>query len=89
MDEKAVDADGRTALFYARISGHKEIEELLIQNGYHYTNQEISSMKGANTMTGSNNNNNIDSRSIVRRHESIPLNVRQIEMFNKLPASII
>ncbi|KAJ6224532.1 hypothetical protein RDWZM_003077 [Blomia tropicalis] len=89
MDEKAVDADGRTALFYARISGHKEIEELLIQNGCHSTNQEISSMKGANTMTGSNNNNNIDSRSIVRRHESIPLNVRQIEMFNKLPASII
>lgn len=73
--------EGKSALFYARISGHKEIEELLIQSGCPSTDTKPHVSPQHSTSDSKN--------SAMKKRESIPLNIRQIEMFNKLPASII
>lgn len=77
INEKAIDNEGKTALFYARISGHKEIEELLNNQNSSNEKNELSSF-----------NKTIQSQQ-TNRNENISLNFKNIEMFNKLPASII
>lgn len=81
MDEKALDSEGKTAIFYARIHGHKEIEELLMQSGC--------SEATTDTLVESSLSLNDSQRKQAKRRESIPLNFKSIEIFNKLPASII
>lgn len=90
VDEKAVDAKGKSALFYARTSGHKEIEELLIQSGCVPSHSDAvgSSGKGSQP-TSPTSSTALGSALKPREAIPTPLNVRQIELFHKLPASII
>lgn len=81
-----MDIEGKTALFYAKIAGHKEIEELLNQQNSNSNqfddNQSKTSLGPKNAV---NNNNHQNSNN----NENIALNLNYIENFNKLPASII
>lgn len=81
INENAVDAKGKTALFYARTSGHKEIAELLIQSGCVLTHTDAVPSPTSSTVLG----------SVLKPREAIssPMSVRQIELYQKLPASII
>ncbi|RWS17885.1 centaurin-gamma-1A-like protein [Dinothrombium tinctorium] len=72
-DVKAIDADGKTALYYARIKEYRDIENLLLQNGCSET--------GANL-----NNGSVLSKK--RDHiQTIPM--KASDVFDQLPASII
>ena len=79
---KAIDGDGKTALFYAKTSGHLDVEDLLKQNG-------CLEINGINTNKSSNNTSNYN--SLERRRNSLTsgLTYKTQQIFDKLPASII
>ncbi|OTF77664.1 hypothetical protein BLA29_001689 [Euroglyphus maynei] len=78
--------EGKTALFYARIAGHKEIEELLNQQNSN-SNQPDDNQSTTTTLSGQKNTvNNINFRNNNNNNENIALNLNYIENFNKLPA---
>ena len=79
MNEKAVDADGKTALFYARVNGHREIEELLMQSGCTMTTVDMKNV--SNSVNDSNDKSN--------RRDSLQLHMKSMDQFNKLHTSII
>ncbi|KAH7640839.1 centaurin-gamma-1a-like protein [Dermatophagoides farinae] len=88
VNEKAMDNESKTALFYAKIAGHKEIEELLNQQNSN-SNQPDNNNQPT-TLSGQQNAmmNNINHQN-SNNNENIALNLNYIENFNKLPASII
>ncbi|XP_054162704.1 centaurin-gamma-1A-like [Oppia nitens] len=74
---KAIDSDGKTALFYAKTSGHKEVAELLVQNGC----TEMQAISSTN-----------NSSSLAKRRDSLTLltaKATTCEALDRLPASII
>ncbi|KAF7491540.1 Putative Arf-GAP with GTPase, ANK repeat and PH domain-containing protein 7 [Sarcoptes scabiei] len=86
-NEKAIDKEGKTALFYAKIAGHKEIEELLNnQNQSSNNNPSLLLLNDDQTKTIKSESAPIPS---LKKSENIPLNFKNIEIFDKLPASII
>lgn len=76
INEKAVDTEGKTALFYARVNGHREIEELLILSGCTMTTVDSKlSTPGQDDKAG--------------RRDSLQLHMKSMDQFNKLHTSII
>ncbi|KAH9420754.1 Arf-GAP with GTPase, ANK repeat and PH domain-containing protein 3 [Dermatophagoides pteronyssinus] len=81
-----MDIEGKTALFYAKIAGHKEIEELLNQQNSNSNQFDDNQLKTSLAPKNAVNNNNHQNSN---NNENIALNLNYIENFNKLPASII
>ena len=80
-DVKALDSDGRSALYYARAAGDKDTIDLLLQNGCPDYNNAINGPDYANNAI-----NGSQSSTLPRRKGSIN---RKPELLDKLQASII
>lgn len=73
-----MDAEGKTALFYARINGHREIDELLMLSGCTMTTVEG---KAGQAAAGNDDK--------AGRRDSLQLHMKSMDQFNKLHTSII